>query len=112
MPRRDGTGPMGTGSNRGGRGLGNCAVPGAVLGQQDNAGQGLGQAGAGRGWRRMFRACAMLGAVRFGAAASAQDSGSTGENQVLVKQNQALQSELDTIKKRLDEMETRPAGSR
>jgi len=36
----------------------------------------------------------------------------TMENQELMRQNEALRSEMEAIMKRLDEMEARTAGSR
>jgi len=98
MPGRDGTGPIGRGSRTGG-GFGNCAGRGV---SGPGVGRGLGQGGFGRGMRRMFR----LGG-RFGFNASGQETDQTQEAQSLMRQNEALRSELGAIRKRLDEMDAR-----
>jgi hypothetical protein len=54
----------------------------------------------------------MQGGRRFGFDASNRDSAFSMENQSLKIHNEALQSELNDIKKRLDEIETRTADSR
>jgi hypothetical protein len=105
MPGRNGTGPMGAGSLSG-RGFGNCAKQGQGRAGQ-GFGRGLGQGGGGRGRGRMLQA-----GGRFGFNAPERNSDVTMENQELMRQNEVLQSELSEIKKRLDEMETRTAGSR
>lgn len=97
MPGRDGTGPMGRGSMTGG--FGKCAGRGAV---GPSAGRGLGRSSSGRGMRRMFR----FGG-RFGFNAPGQESDQTQEAQSLIRQNEALRSELDVIRKRVDEMENK-----
>jgi len=111
MPGRDGTGPMGTGRPMGGRGLGNCANRGAATDVQvapgQNFGRGLGQGGGGRGRGRMLQA-----GGSFGVNAPYQGSDVTRENQELMRQNEALRSEMETIMKRLDAMETRTADSK
>ena len=102
MPRRDGTGPMGRGPMTGG-GFGTCTGRGAV-GQ--GSGRGMGRGGAGSGMQRMFRMFQSGG--RFGA--NAPDQGL--ENQSLMRENEALRSELNAIKKRLDDMEGRTENAR
>lgn len=100
MPGRDGTGPMGSGPT-GGRRFGNCAAPGT-------AGQGFGRgAGQGRG-----RGGATQAGGRFGFNAPDRSTAATRENQELMRQNEALRSEMEVIMKRLDEMEARTANSR
>jgi len=59
--------------------------------------------GAGHGWRRWFQATGLPGWMRFGTApapAPAPDA----ERRVLQSQADALQVELDEIRKRLDEL--------
>jgi len=96
MPGRDGTGPMGRGSRAGG-GFGNCMGRRA---SGSGEGRGLGQGGFGRGMRRMFQ----FGG-RFGFNAPGQENDQTQEVQSLMRENENLRSELDAIRKRLDEME-------
>jgi Family of unknown function (DUF5320) len=75
-------------------------------------GQGFG--GGGRGRRNMFYATGLPGRMRFGGnvvpygySASDQKSDPEMERQALNNQADVLQSELDLIKKRLDEIETK-----
>jgi len=102
MPRGDGTGPMGMGA-RTGRSVGYCAgsempgyahpAPGRGFGMGFGRGRGAGgrgSGGGGRGWRNMFFATGLPGWMRF------------GEPQALKTQVEVLQSELDLIKKRLE----------
>ncbi len=117
MPRGDGTGPMGMGP-RSGRAAGYCAgfaVPGYAnpgFAQNFRSGMGRGMRGGGRGWRNMYYATAMPGWMRSGYAPSYGAPGATMnadpemEKQALKNQADALQAELDAVKKRLDEMET------
>ena len=71
--------------------------------------QGRGFGGGGRGWRNMFHATGMPGWMRFGGYASShQKPDPEMEKQVLKSQADYLQSELDFIKKRMGEIETRP----
>ena len=111
MPRGDRTGPGGMGPMTG-RAAGLCAgytTPGYA-----NPGPraGLGFAGgfgggAGRGWRHMHHATGQPGLMRFGGyAAPYQAPDPEQEKQALKNQSEALQSELDFIKKRLGEIET------
>jgi Family of unknown function (DUF5320) len=105
MPRGDGTGPMGMGA-RTGRAAGYFVVsempgyanpvPGRGFGTGFGRGRGAGgrgYGGGGRGWRSMFFATGLPGWLRFGG------------KQALKTQAEALQSELDIIKKRLEDME-------
>lgn len=102
MPGGDGTGPMGRGPMSG-RAAGTCAgfgmpgsanpAPGRGFGMGFGRGRGAGgrgPVGGGRGWRNMFFATGLPGWMRF------------GDQQVLKTQVEALQSELDFIKKRLE----------
>lgn len=102
MPGGDGTGPMGRGPMSG-RAAGTCAgsgmpgsanpAPGRGFGMGFGRGRGAGgrgPVGGGRGWRNMFFATGLPGWMRFGV------------QQALKTQVEALQSELDFIKKRLE----------
>jgi len=63
--------------------------------------------GGGRGWRHWFYATGLPGWMRFGwYAALPQKPEPELEKQVLKKQAEALQWELDLIKKRISEIET------
>ncbi len=119
MPRGDKTGPMGMGPMSG-RGAGYCggsgmpgyanAAPGR--GFSMGAGRGRGCGGGGRGHRNMFYATGLPGWMRFGGyAAPYQKPDPKIEKQTLRNQAAALQSELDSIKQRLDEIETGAAES-
>jgi hypothetical protein len=117
MPGGDRTGPLGMGP-RTGRGAGYCGgigipgyanpLPGRGSGIGFGRGRGMwsrGSGGAGRGWRNMFYATTLPGWMRFGGYAEPyQDPDRKIEKQVLKNQAEALQSELDLIKKRLDEI--------
>jgi hypothetical protein len=119
MPRKDRTGPMGMGVMTG-RAAGYCAgsgmpgyanpEPGRGFGMGFGRGRGAwsrGFGGGGRGWRNMFHATVMPGWMRFGGfAAPYQKPDPEMEKQALTNQAEALQSELDLIKKRLGEIET------
>lgn len=134
MPRGDGTGPMGMGSMTG-RAAGFCTgfgmpgyanpAPGRGLGMRfGGGGRGFGGGGGGRGWRHMFYATGLPGWMRFGGYAepyggyAAPYGYSTPykepdpeiEKQALKNQADALQSEMDFIKKRLGEIETGTAA--
>lgn len=102
MPGRDGTGPMGLGAFTG-RGAGTCADPsrpGVPPGRAFGAGFGRGR-GAGAkvaGWRHCFFATGVPGWMRF------------GEKKALEHQAEVLQSELDLIRKRLEDIEDTGEG--
>jgi hypothetical protein len=109
MPRGDHTGPLGMGPMSG-RAAGFCAgygMPGyANVFSGRGYGMGFGR-GRGRGWRNMFYATGMPGWMRFsGTAAPLQKPDAEMEKQTLKNHAEALQSELDYIKKRLEEMES------
>jgi hypothetical protein len=121
MPRGDGTGPMGMGAMSG-RAAGYCAgfgmpgyanpAPGRGFGMGFGRGRGFGgRGGGGRGWRHMFYATGLPGWARFGGyAAPVQKPDPEMEKQELKNQAEALQSELDFIRKRLSEIETGTAA--
>ncbi len=116
MPGGDRTGPMGTGPMTG-RGAGYCAgydaagsanaAPGRCMGfghQRGFAGRGFGFGGGGRGHRHWFYATGMPGWMRFGRYPSIYPLPTAEtEKQVLKSRADALQSELDAVKKRLAE---------
>ncbi|MCX7020043.1 MAG: DUF5320 domain-containing protein [Candidatus Sumerlaeota bacterium] len=122
MPRGDGTGPMGMGPMTG-RAAGTCAgfetqgvassTPGRGRGMGFRRGQGFGGRGSGgHGWRNMFRATGLPGWMRFGRYAapygdptSYQKPDPEIEKQALQNQAEALQSDLDLVRKRLSEIE-------
>lgn len=120
MPRGDQTGPMGMGAMTG-RAAGYCVgsgVPGYATplpGQRFGVGfrrgrgaWGCGFGGGGRGWRNMFHATGLPGWMRFGGSAVAYHKLDPEiERQALKNQAEALQSELDFIKKRMGEIETK-----
>ncbi|MDD5451896.1 MAG: DUF5320 domain-containing protein [Desulfovibrionales bacterium] len=118
MPGGDGTGPMGMGPMTG-RAAGYCAgsgmpgyanfAPGRGFGMGFGRGSGYG----GRGRRNMFYATGRPGWMRFGGYAGSygypmpyQEPNAEMEKQALKSQADALQSELELIKKRLAEIET------
>lgn len=104
MPAGDRTGPMGMGSMTG-RGAGYCggfAAPGFA-----NAGPGRGRgfgrrfSGGGFGWRNRFFATGLPARTQGASYAPADPE---AEKQGLKQQVDALQSELEMIRKRLDEL--------
>ena len=117
MPRGDKTGPAGMGPMTGRR-AGFCAgmsmpgyenlMPGRGLGMgfgRNRGAWGRG-AGQGRGWRNMFYAGGQPGPMRFDAtAAPFANAGPEEEKQTLKSQADYLQSELDSIRKRLEELD-------
>ncbi len=126
MPRGDGTGPVGLGPMTG-RAAGYCAgnvIPGyagpiAGRGFGMRAYPGCGFGGGGRGWRHWFYATGMPGWARFGAYSAPygapvfrQSPDPEMEKQALRTQAEALQSELDLIKKRLADLESAVEGGK
>lgn len=124
MPGGDRTGPMGMGAMTG-RGTGYCAgfgmpgyanpAPGHGFGMGYGRGRGFG--GGGRGRRNMFYATGLPGWMRFGGYGAPygyptpyQQANPEMEKQALKQQAEDLQSELDSIKKRLDEIESGTAA--
>lgn len=120
MPGGDGTGPMGMGSMTG-RGVGLCSGSGVPGYQNPVPGRGCGMGyargrgfwgrgvGGGRGWRNRFYATGVPGRMTFGAhggfAAWNRQPDPEMEKQALNGQAEALQAELDFIRRRLSEMD-------
>jgi len=102
MPGGNGMGPMGMGSMTG-RGSGKCAG----TSRKDFAGRkqgGGGNGSGGRGWRNMFYATGLPGWLRSGADVPAGKAPSSApDKKELETRAEALQAELDAIKKRLGE---------
>jgi len=72
---------------------------------------GRGFGGGGRGWRNMFFATGLPGWARFsGYAGPNPKANSEMEKQALKQQADALQAELDIIRKRLGEIKSEPAA--
>jgi hypothetical protein len=118
MPRGDGTGPAGAGPMTG-RGAGFCtglrpsgyAHPAAAFGFGLGFRRGRGSRGTGFGWRNMFYATGLPGYMRWGNnAASYQEPDPELEKQILKNQVDALKSELEIIKKRLEDKESGTAA--
>ena len=118
MPGGDRTGPWGRGSMTG-RGAGFRAgygmpgyanpVPGRGFGM--GFGPGFGARGrgfgGGRGWRNWYAASGIPGWMRFGGADAPWSAPDPAREKLdLQDQAEALQSELDEIKKRLSELES------
>lgn len=113
MPRGDGTGPAGMGPMTG-RAAGFCAGFGAPGYANRWAGCGFGMGfgrgrargsrlfGGGRGWRNWFYATGLPHWMR-GSAAPQPDP--DVERQVLRNQTQALQEQLDSVQRRLAEID-------
>ena len=122
MPRGDGTGPLGMGPMTG-RAAGYCAeyavpgyanaLPGRGMGMGFGRGRGFagrGFGGGGRGRRNRFYATGMPGWMRFGAFGGYgmpyQAPDPEMEKQALRNQAEALQEDLELIRKRLSDLET------
>ncbi len=118
MPRGDSTGPMGMGPMTG-RGAGYCAgynMPGYLNNAGGrNFGMGFGRGagfggrggrGGGFGFRNRFIAS---GLASFGGifAVSNPDQDPGLEKKILDNRAEALQMELDAVKKRLDQLNTK-----
>jgi len=97
-----------------GRAAGYCAgfampdymnpIPGRGFGMGFGRGRGFG--GGGRGWRHRFYATGLPGWMRWGWwGIPYQQPDPESEKQALKYQAEALQSEMEAIKKRLDELE-------
>lgn len=107
MPGGDGTGPIGMGPMTG-RGAGFCAgypTPGTMspIGGRGFWGRGR---GGGRGRRHWFHATGLPFWARLAGQAMPQQPDRELERQALKGRADALQSELDSIKKRISEIET------
>jgi hypothetical protein len=114
MPRGDSTGPMGMGPMTG-RAAGYCTgfgMPGYTnnaggrgFGMGFGRGAGFGGRGGGFGRRNRFFATGMTGRARFGNfAAPFQQADPETEKQTLQRQADLLQSEMEAIRQRLDEL--------
>lgn len=116
MPGGDRTGPMGMGSMTG-RGAGYCAgnrvagfsgagvVPRRGMAMGAGRGGRMRAMGGGRGWRNRFFATgapASMGNNPYSESEPRSDL--PVDTDALTKRYQSLQSELDAIKKRLDEL--------
>jgi hypothetical protein len=92
-----------------GRAAGCCAgfgIPGYANAAGRGFGRGCGFGGGGYGSRHWFYATGLPRTMRFGGVGAAQQKPDPElEKQALKNQAEALQSELDLIKKRLDELE-------
>lgn len=127
MPRGDGTGPMGMGPMTG-RGAGYCVgfvapgytdpAVGGGFGMGFGRGRGIGMGfgrgrgfgGGGRGRRNRFWAAGAPGRMQFaGYPAPYGEPDPETEKQAMKNHADALQSELDLIKKRLAEVESAAA---
>ena len=109
MPRGDQTGPMGRGPLTG-RGAGFCAgFRSPFFGRRFGMGygRGAGIGGGGRGWRHMFHATGLPGWMRFGGGGPAfvEERSPDTEKRLLEEEAGALKSQLDIIRKLLDELE-------
>lgn len=121
MPGGNRTGPMGMGPMTG-RATGYCGgfgVPGYTNSPSGHGagigfGRGHGFAGSGRRWRNMFHATGQPGWMRFGAPYGYPEPhvkpDPEFEKQELKNRAEALQTELELIKKRLGEVETGSAA--
>lgn len=112
MPFGDRTGPLGQGP-RTGRGAGYCsgfAVPGYLNPAGGFGPFGRGR-GGGRGWRNWFYATGLTGWQRAGfwPWGGPWAAGPTPDQEVLALKSQAKQLEgaLDSIRKRIEELESR-----
>lgn len=118
MPGGDRTGPRGMGAMTG-RAAGYCAgfgVPG-YANPVPGRGFGMGFGGGGRGRRNMFYATGQPGWMRFGGYAAPygypapyQAPNPEMEKQALKGRSDALQTEMDAIRKRLADIEAGTAG--
>ena len=115
MPRGNGMGPQGMGPMTG-RAGGLCAGNGHPGNIHTGAGRGCGFGGGrggahqGRGRhgnRNMFLATGLPGWVRAGGGAGPESACGDIEKQALTIQAEALQSQLDVIRKRLAQLETK-----
>lgn len=119
MPGGDRTGPAGVGPRTGG-GWGYCGgfgMPGFAnrgLGRGFGMGFGWGRGawgwgrgfgGGGRGWRHWFYASGQPGWMRIGGYGPAWAPDAGTEKQMLKSDADALQSELELVRKRLSEIE-------
>jgi len=83
-------------------------MTGRAMGYCAGFGRGGGFGGGGRGWRNRFYATGLPGWARAGFAAPYREPDPGEEKQALARQAEALQSELDLIRKRLEKIEAGP----
>lgn len=102
MPRGDRTGSMGKGSMTG-RGIGFCASF-AASGYANPASYGCGL-GKGPGFRRMFNTNGLPRGACFVFPNRAYSASGTDEKDYLKRQAEILESRLEDVKKRIDEIE-------
>lgn len=113
MPGGNGTGPMGMGPMTG-RAAGFCAgfaTPG-YMNPINGRGYGMGFGGGrggGRGWRNMFYATGLPGWMRS-AMPYAATPAPEQELAVLKQQAEFLGNALDSIRKRVQDIEAQPAA--
>ncbi len=122
MPKGDRTGPMGTGA-RSGRGAGYCNefnMPGyanTVITGHGKMGMGPGRGGwggamaGGRGRRRRCFNAGRPDRMYSGGGSQPQPFNPDLEKASLIIRSQALQSELEAIGKRLDEIDSQGEAS-
>jgi hypothetical protein len=103
MPARDGTGPMGTGPMTG-RGAGSCAG-GAVPGYRSFR-MGCGRGFRGRGGQNMFPATGLPGWAHGSVSAAPAPA---QELAILTQQAEHFNTALAGIRRRIHEIESRPA---
>ena len=116
MPFGDRTGPLGQGPMTG-RGAGLCAGSAVPENMNPDSGRGMGRCnrgGRGRGWRHQFNATGLRGWQRAAATATvatptpfatvAQEQ----EIAALKGQAESLQTTLNLMRKRIEELETKP----
>ncbi len=113
MPRGDRTGPEGMGPMTG-RAAGFCAgsgMPGFMnsgLGRGLGTGRGFGRSGGGRGCRNQFYATGLPGWMRFGANSGPRPEITPEQEKMALKSHaESLQIEVDAVRKRLAELETK-----
>lgn len=108
MPGGNGTGPMGMGPMTG-RAAGYCAgyaAPGFANAMGGRGVWGRGRGRGGRGFRNRFLATGLPGPMRGVASAGPFAQADPGQRkQVLENQAEALQSELNSVKEQIAELE-------
>ena len=72
-------------------------------------GHGRGGGGGGRGWRHMYYATGLPGWMRFGVPQAVAPAPEV-EKEMLEKQAEALQAQVDGMRKRIEELSAKPAN--